>query len=239
MVVMQTLRAGSMVLLLQVLDGVFLGELAAVVRADVLLELVERLLAQVVAVHQEEDALGPGELDEAVAEDDGGEASCRCRSPSGSSERGRLSASEVSRFWMLSICTRQSRSGVQRRHLPQQRPHLLVERGEADQLFGPVEGEDFPAAGVRLQGVRELRDGAGGFVGERQRQHEMRQVGGQAVEVLAGLRFDAGEGVAFRLGLDDADGLGSRRRAGSRPRPLLSGNSRTATPRPAEMFISL
>ena len=59
--------------LLQVLDGVFLGELVAVVRADELLELVERLLAQVVAVHQEQDALGLGELDEPVAEVDGGE----------------------------------------------------------------------------------------------------------------------------------------------------------------------
>ena len=55
---MQTFAAGAMVFLLQVLDGVFLGELVAVHRADELLELVERLLAEVVAVHEEENALG-------------------------------------------------------------------------------------------------------------------------------------------------------------------------------------
>ena len=41
--------------LLEALDWEFLGELVGVVRADELLELVERLFAQVVAVDEEQD----------------------------------------------------------------------------------------------------------------------------------------------------------------------------------------
>ena len=51
----------------QVLDVVLLGELAVVVGRDELLELLERLAAEVGAVDQEEDALRAGELDQAVA----------------------------------------------------------------------------------------------------------------------------------------------------------------------------
>jgi hypothetical protein len=83
----------------------------------------------------------------------------------------------------------------------------LVERGEPNQLFGAVEGEDLPAAGARLQGVGELGDGAGGLVSEGQRQAEMGQAVGEALQVLPRLGFDAGEGVALGLGLDDAHGL--------------------------------
>ena len=47
--------------------------LIVVVGRDVLLELFERLSAQVAAVHQEQHAPGAGELDQPVAEDDGGQ----------------------------------------------------------------------------------------------------------------------------------------------------------------------
>ena len=73
MVVMQTLATGSMLFDWQVLDVVQLGELAAVVGRDVLLELLERLPAQVGAVDQEEDALRLAELDQPVDGGDGGE----------------------------------------------------------------------------------------------------------------------------------------------------------------------
>ncbi len=59
-------RPGRCVFELQVLDVVQLGELAAVVGRDELLELLERLPAEVGAVDQEQDALGAGELDQAV-----------------------------------------------------------------------------------------------------------------------------------------------------------------------------
>src|SRR5437764_12230170 len=57
---------------LQVLDIVKLGELAAVVGRDELLEFFQGLVAEIAAVDEEEDAAGAGELDEAVNEVDGG-----------------------------------------------------------------------------------------------------------------------------------------------------------------------
>src|SRR4029077_914478 len=56
----------------QVLDVVKLGELAAVIRRDELLEFFRGLVAEVAAVDEEEDAARAGELDEAVNEVDGG-----------------------------------------------------------------------------------------------------------------------------------------------------------------------
>ena len=64
---MQTLAGRVDGVALETLDRVFLGELVVVVRADVLLELVEGLLAQRVAVHQEQNPLGLAELDEPIA----------------------------------------------------------------------------------------------------------------------------------------------------------------------------
>jgi hypothetical protein len=58
--------------LLQVLNGVLLGELVAVRRAYELLKLVECLFPQVVAIHQEQNPPGMGVLDEPVTEVDGG-----------------------------------------------------------------------------------------------------------------------------------------------------------------------
>src|SRR5205085_885307 len=57
---------------LQVLDVLKLGELAAVVGRDELLEFLQGLVAEVAAVDQEENAARAGELDEAVNEVDGG-----------------------------------------------------------------------------------------------------------------------------------------------------------------------
>src|SRR5205823_10010340 len=57
---------------LQVLDVVKLGEFAAVVGRDELLEFFQGLVAEVAAVDEEEDAARAGELDEAVNEVDGG-----------------------------------------------------------------------------------------------------------------------------------------------------------------------
>src|SRR2546430_11905098 len=57
---------------LQVLNVVKLGELAAVVGRDELLEFFQGLVAEVAAVDEEEDAARAGELDEAVNEVDGG-----------------------------------------------------------------------------------------------------------------------------------------------------------------------
>ena len=70
---MQTRAVVSSVLLVQALDDVLLGELEVVVGRDVLLEFLERLVAEVAAVDQEQHAPRAGELDQAVDEGDGGE----------------------------------------------------------------------------------------------------------------------------------------------------------------------
>ena len=74
------------------LDVVKLGEHAAVVRRAEGLELFERLTAEVAAVHKEQDAVAPGELDQPVDEVAGGEGLARRRWPSGSGRAGFLAA---------------------------------------------------------------------------------------------------------------------------------------------------
>lgn len=54
------------------LDRLLLSELVAA-GADVLLKVVQRLLPQVAAVHEEQNTFGLGELDQPVAEVDGSE----------------------------------------------------------------------------------------------------------------------------------------------------------------------
>ena len=56
----------------EALDDLFFGELVAVHRRDELLELLQRLVAEIAAVHEEQDALRPGILHEAVDKIDGG-----------------------------------------------------------------------------------------------------------------------------------------------------------------------
>ena len=58
---------------LQVLDDVEAREIAAVVGRDEGLELAQRLVAEIVAIDQEQDAPGAGVLDQPVAEVAGGE----------------------------------------------------------------------------------------------------------------------------------------------------------------------
>jgi hypothetical protein len=61
----------------EMLDDVFLGELAVVHGRDELLEFLERLLAEIAAIHQEQDTLRPGVFDEAIDKIDGGEGFAR------------------------------------------------------------------------------------------------------------------------------------------------------------------
>jgi hypothetical protein len=92
--------------------------------------------------------------------------------------------------------------GVQLGHLSQAPADLGLELDEPEQFVRPMEAEDQPAAGVRLEGVGELGELAGGLVGEGERQAIGRQGPRQAVERLARLRFDPGQGVPLRLRLD-------------------------------------
>ena len=90
----------------QALDDVLLGELVVVVGRDVLLEFLQRLLAEVAAVDQEQHAPRAGELDEPVDEVDGGEG---LAAAGGHLDQGAgtVLGSDFSRFWMAVICAGQ------------------------------------------------------------------------------------------------------------------------------------
>jgi hypothetical protein len=161
---------------------------------------------QVVAVHQKENAFRPCELDEAVREGDGGE---RLAGAGGHLDEGAGPIVSEGQFQVadgLDLDTPEPRL-VQRRQLPEPVADLFIQSDQSEKFFGTVEGEDIAAAGVLFQTVRELRDGAGGFIGERQRQLVSRKVVRETVGVLARLRLDAGQREIFRFGLDNADGL--------------------------------
>ena len=72
MVPMTTRAEVSSVVAGEMLDVVFLGELVVVHGRDELLEFLERLPAEIAAIHEEEDALRAGVFDEAIDEIDGG-----------------------------------------------------------------------------------------------------------------------------------------------------------------------
>ncbi len=66
-----------------------------------------------------------------------------------------------------SLLDRPQLRGVQRGEGFQLAANLGVKANEPEQFLRPVEGEDFSAAGIRLQQVCELRDGAGALVRKR------------------------------------------------------------------------
>ena len=61
----------------QVLDDVFLGELVIIDRRNELLEFLERLPAEIAAIHQKQDAARAGVFHEAIDEIDGGKGLAR------------------------------------------------------------------------------------------------------------------------------------------------------------------
>ena len=167
----------------QVLDVVFLGELVGVHGLTNCWNS-GRSAAQVVAVHEEQDPLGPAELDEPVAGIDGGEGLAR----SGRHLDQRPGAVVGERLFQVldrSTLHRQSFEAVERRQCLQLASHLGVELDQPEQFLGPMEGEDLPAAGVGLEEVGELGDGAGGLVGERQAAIGRRHAGGRPPRYLA------------------------------------------------------
>jgi hypothetical protein len=173
-------------------------------RVEVLV-LLERLVAQVVAVHQEQDAACPGVLQQPPAEVAGGEGLAgagghldeRARAVGG--ERGFQAGDGVD----LALA---QAGGFQWWHLLQpsaQRAGLLqpgVQRGRL------VEGEHAARAGRGVAGVAEVGFVAGALVVEHQRVGPARQVGRQAHQVAARLLGHAAERDAGLLGLDHAAG---------------------------------
>ncbi len=199
------------------LDVVELGELAAVVGGDVLLELFERLAPQVGAVHQEEHAPGAAELDEPVDAADGGVglAAAGGHLDQRAGMVGGQRLLEVGDGLDLAVA---QANGVQGRQAAQAgaQGHVAVGRvGSAGgdlgeplgERLGAVKGEDGATARLGIELAGEARLDAGGLIGEGQGIAGGAHAFGQSATVFGALLFDAGEGGADLLGLDGADGL--------------------------------
>ena len=193
-------------LALEVLNLIFLGELVAGAGARELLKLVERLATKIVAVNKKQDSFCTRMLDEPVAGVDGGVGLARTG--------GHLNQGTGAIFSQAFLQVRDAPdlnppqvAGVERGHLPQQCPQLLILGGEPDQFLGAVEGEDFPTSSVWFEGVGEAGHFTCGLVGERQGEPVVRKILRQATFVFAGLGLDTRQRIALRLGFHDADSL--------------------------------
>ena len=188
------------------LDVVEVGEAASVVGGGEVLELPDGLAAKVSAVDEEEDALGPGVLDEAVGLGDGGVGLAgagghleqRARAVVG---EGFLQLQDRIDLAVAEGC------GVQLGEMPEAGTEGIGLLDELDEVLRPVEGKDGARAGVGIALVAEVRLDAGGLVREGQ---WIRPALGDPVlggGVAGGLLGHAGECGAGFLSLYDAERL--------------------------------
>ena len=174
------------------------------------MELVARLLAEIGAVDEEEDAPGAGVLDEAIGEGAGGEGLARAGGHL--DERARaVSAKDFSRLVMAS--TWQSRmpavaSGCAKGICARRARSVSGSAATRASVSGRWKAKTRRERGCGIALVAEEGFDAGGLVEEGKLCPV--QAGGEEVGqvrgVVAGLVGDGGERGAFLLGLDDADG---------------------------------
>lgn len=191
---------------LQALNNKLLGERIARRRIPELLELVQRLTSEVVAVDEKQDAFRLRVLDQPVARRDGRE---RLAAAGRHLDEG---ARPAVREGPLQVpdCLELHRPEAALLEFRQSAEHASQLLGfvalEAKQLLRTVKREDLAAPRVRVETVGELGHFAGRFVGERKRALPGGDPLVQSFGVLPGLESDALERVARRLGFDDADG---------------------------------
>jgi hypothetical protein len=158
----------------EVLDDELFCEFVVGVRAGVLLEFVERLPAQIVAIDEEQNTFRFGELNEAVAERAGRErfaaAGGHLNETAGTVVGER--AFEIRDGFCLHV---PEASGFERRQRAEIGAELqLAKLGEPHELLRTVECEDFPAARLWIKAAGELGDFACRLVREWQRQMPVR-----------------------------------------------------------------
>lgn len=190
----------------ELLDVVELGELAAVVGGGELLEFVDGLAAEVAAVDEEEDALGAGVLNEAVAGGDGGVGLARA---GGHLDEGAGSVFGKGFFQAgdgvdLAIAKRGGDQIGERQEAGAKGVGLL---DASDQLFRAMEAEDAAGSGRGIALVGEISFDAGGLVNEGKRLGPALDVLGVGGAVAGGLGVDGGKGFADLFGFDDAEGF--------------------------------
>ena len=154
----------------EVLDVVEFREEAAGVRRPVAVEFVAGLLAEIRAVHEEEDAAGLGVFDEAIGERAGGERLPRAGGHV--DERARAILGE--RLFQADVCLDLAFPHASRNQRVRD-GHRLQPGAEGVRLGGPLgerlgamEGEHAAGARCGIAFVAEERFDAGGFVEERE-----------------------------------------------------------------------
>src|ERR1035441_1487334 len=149
------------------LDDVFLGELVVVYGRDELLELCEGLPAKVAAVHEEQNPVCAGILDQAVSEVDGGE---RFAGAGGLLDEGAPQASGEGLLQVsYGIDLRGPEvGGMERWELAEALGQLLLLLHPGEECLGAMEGEDVTSARVGIKAVGEAGFGARAFVAERE-----------------------------------------------------------------------
>ena len=161
--------------------------------------------AEVVAVHQEQDALGAGVLDEPVAEVDGGEGLAGAGGHLDQGARARFGERFFETADRLDLAVAHCRSSDERRASAPAGARRVSGSRATPQRLRAVEGEDLARARMRVALVAEeglgagaTRTGSGAFPVSAEA-----EAGG--CSVVARLLSDGGERGAFPLRLDDAD----------------------------------
>ncbi len=185
-----------------------------------MLELLQRLVAQVRAIDEEQHAARAAELDQAV---DATDRCVRLPTTGGHLDEG---ARAVVRQRLLQVANRGC-LGLPKTCLVDGRQVLQASaqnfakrvwrfcrrcavRAGSEPVregFWAMEGEDLSAAGLRVEQAGEARFSAGALVQKRQWLLRGRYVIGQPTRVLFGLHLDAGEGFALLLRFDHAHGV--------------------------------
>ena len=191
----------------ETLDVELFGEFIVRVRALILLVFVKRLLPQIVPVDEKENPLRLRVLDQPVRKR---ARSAGLAAPGRHLNEGSRAVVGERLFKSLDRVHLDSpKSGCNElRHVPEIRPQLVVSKcDETMEFLGSVETEDFTAAGMGIEAVRELRDDAGRFVSKRQRETEVWELVWNTARVLGRLRLHTGERVTCGLRFDHTDGL--------------------------------
>ena len=192
------------------LDVIDLGELAAGVGGDELVELALGLLAEVGTVDEEKDAAGAGELDQPIGEGAGGVGLAgagghldeRAGAVGG---EGFLKGGDGLDLALAEMGGRQRMRGRQRGEAGTQRVGLGKPGGECR---GLVESEDATRARPWVTLIAEEGFDPSRFVGERNRfraGEKIREEVGEVFAVVGGLLGDGGKRGAFFFGLDHAE----------------------------------
>ena len=190
----------------QVLDDVGVGEAVGGARRVEVLKLLQRLVAEVVAVHQEQNAFGARLANQPPGERAGGEGLAGAGGELNQRPGPVLGQRSFKAGDGLDLAVAQT-ARVERRHLPQPGAQGVGLAQPVVQRLGAVKGEQPARARLGVAPVAEEGLGAGALVVVDEQIVPAGEVLRQAQHVLLGLLGDAAQGHAGLLGLDDACGL--------------------------------